>query len=109
MVNYLKEFRITCDRGCLAIGNAEFVSYIPTNTGDGSYYVFLQPSDPRDYNLELVAATRGKCHVFNYDCLSEEDRATHIERNVTLPLDGYYGIYRSKRLYPEYFVIVKWS
>lgn len=109
MTNYLRKFKITCDRGCLAIGNAEFVSYYPTSTGDGSYYVYLQASVHRDYNLELVAAITGKCHVFDYDCLTKDERAHNIEQNLTLPLDGYYGIYRSKRLYPEYFVIVKWS
>ena len=109
MKNYLNKFRISCDRGSLSIGNAEFVSYIPTSTGDGSYNVYLSTSYHSDYPIEFVAAITGKSHVFNYDCLSEEDRATHIEQALTLPLDGYYGIYRSKRLYPEYFVIVKWA
>lgn len=107
----MKKFTISCDRGSLAIGNEDFVIFIPTNTGDGIFNVHLSRSHlPNMKEYDFVSCITGKCHIFNYDCLSNEDRARHIKEKLTVSLDGYYGVFRRKKdNYIDDFYIIKWS
>ena len=93
----MKKVEVACDRGCISIGNEDFVTYIPNGSGDGFFTVYISENEPDLTKYETVSLVSGKCHLFEYDCLTPTDRARHIQEGRTIPLDGYYLILKPRK------------
>lgn len=95
----MKRYLYECDGGSLLIGNADFACCYPNNYGDGCHTVTIleRPNeihiDRNDY--DFVGSICGLFNVYDYDCLSAEDRT--LGRGVLCEVAGRYGIYAKKR------------
>lgn len=104
----MEKYTYECDGGSLAIGTGSVVACYPNNYGDGAHTVYitdeLSPDESR--NSVFTGAVEGsEIKVYNYDCLTEEERAD--EKNVLVTLSGRYGVFAVK--YSGDMILEKWD
>lgn len=94
----MKKYFYDCDGGSLLIGNADFACHYMNNFGDGCHTltVFELEDDPVDYSksYEFVGSICGEFNVYDYDCLTAEERTDN--KRVLCSLRGRYGIYAER-------------
>ena len=87
-----------CDGGSIMIGTKESRTCFPNGYGDGEHYVNVVNTEKqkKEFNKEkhwewLGTVEGTNFHVWNYDCLSEDEL---IKENILYTLSGRYGVYR---------------
>lgn len=92
----MKKFRVDVDMGGISLGTESFCAHYSNGSGDGISYVYISSEQPDPVQYEFIDVVKGNFHLFNYDCLSKEQRVECIRNGNTFKLSGRYGVYRKR-------------
>lgn len=95
--------KYNCDGGCIMIGTVESRTCFPNGYGDGCHNVSVIKTEEQKKKFKennknddwtWLGTVEGiKFHVWDYDCLSDDELT---EENILYTLSGRYAVYRKQ-------------